>query len=131
MPKKANALDRAKPSRSGMTKNSTRAVSERQGWVHRSAACCAAAHLPGHPLELNRRKLLHAADIIRDTLEEGVAILGSILRDPEARDADKLKATEMLMDRAWGKPLNPIIVGRVRTRPSTSGSLRLGTSLHR
>src|SRR6266545_5716220 len=62
--------------------------------------------------ELNRRKLLKAADIIRDSLEAGVRILRSIIDDPGARDADKLKAAELLMDRAWGKAMQPIVVAR-------------------
>jgi hypothetical protein len=113
MPRKETALDRAKPIEEWDDEElqQHRPRNKHGKFQGRPPA------VPPHILrqvraELNRRKLDRAADIIRDTLEAGVAILGEILADPEARHADKLKATEMLMDRAWGKAVQPLIVGR-------------------
>jgi hypothetical protein len=62
--------------------------------------------------ELNRRRLKSVADLIRDSLEEATRVATEILRNEDARPADKIKVWELMLDRAFGRAVQPIIVGR-------------------
>lgn len=73
---------------------------------------------PGRPFEKGKsgnpagRKPL--APEIKDMLlplgEKSVAALKKVLEDPEAKDSDKLRATEIVLDRLLGKPQQAVEV---------------------
>jgi hypothetical protein len=54
--------------------------------------------------ELVRRRLAKAYDLIRESTADAVRLLRSIVNDPEAADGDRIKAAELILDRAMGKP---------------------------
>lgn len=53
--------------------------------------------------ELVRRRISRAGDLLDETLEDAVALLGLVIRDPKAQYADRIKAAGMVMDRVMGK----------------------------
>lgn len=113
MTKKPNAFDRAKPIEDydieelekGRPRNS------KGGFAGKPPAVPARIYqqMLG---ELNRRRLIQVAELIRDSLVEATEVARSILLDPDARDADRIKVWELLLDRAYGKAIQPLIVAR-------------------
>lgn len=58
--------------------------------------------------ELVRRKLSKAYELMNDNLNDAVALLGEIVRDPTAENRDRLKAADMIIDRVMPKQIQPI-----------------------
>jgi hypothetical protein len=109
----ANALDNPKPIEEWDDEEL------RQGRIRNSKGTFAGKppRIPPHIFrairsEETRRKLLHAADIVRDSLEDAVSLWREIVNDPSAKESDRLKASELIAERAWGKAITPVVVGR-------------------
>ncbi|MGI9121194.1 MAG: hypothetical protein ACR2G7_13935 [Acidimicrobiales bacterium] len=65
-------------------------------------------------LELTRRRMSQAYELMRDDLVAAVQVLGEVVRDPEASNRDRLKAAELIMDRVLGKATERV---EVKLRP--------------
>lgn len=64
--------------------------------------------------ELVKRTLDEAAQVLRDNVVDAVTLLGTVVRDKEASNGDRLKAAEMIMKHTL--PREPIAVSvEVRT----------------
>lgn len=53
--------------------------------------------------ELTRRRMGQAYELMREDLVAAVQVLGSIVKDTEASNRDRLRAAELIMDRVLGK----------------------------
>ncbi len=58
--------------------------------------------------ELVRRLQTKARARLDEDLYDAVAIMGEIIRDPDASNADKLTASKLIQDRVWGKAANRV-----------------------
>ena len=63
-------------------------------------------------------------DLARMNAPEGLEVLLSIMRNPEARDADRLAAVRELLARGYGRPSVSIVVHAAEEAPSISAALR-------
>ena len=57
-------------------------------------------------------------DLARMDAPEGLEVLLSIMRSPEARDADRLAAVRELLERGYGRPSVSIVVHAAEEAPS-------------
>lgn len=75
--------------------------------------------------ELWRRTVNTANEKMRDSLPEAVEILMSLARDPRVRDADRIKAIGMIMDRVLGKVPDKILFAETEmgTKPKWMDAL--------
>lgn len=48
-------------------------------------------------------------DIVRANTVKAINTLITIMDDPDAKDADRIKASELIIDRAYGKAAQPIV----------------------
>lgn len=49
------------------------------------------------------KTLRKAENICRRNTLDAVKLIGQIVRDPDAKDSDRLKAAGMILDRVWGR----------------------------
>ncbi len=49
------------------------------------------------------KTLRKAEDICRRNTVDAVNLIGQVVRDPTAKDSDRLKAAGMILDRVWGR----------------------------
>jgi hypothetical protein len=49
------------------------------------------------------KTLRKAEDICRRNTLDAVKLIGHVVRDPHAKDSDRLKAAGMILDRVWGR----------------------------
>lgn len=52
--------------------------------------------------------LVKVRDLARAHTEEAIAALVSIMSDPDGDTGPRVRAAEALLDRAWGKPSQPL-----------------------
>ena len=61
----------------------------------------------GNPLG-GQRGIGQVRELARQHTEEAILTLAAIMRDPAAKDAARVAAATALLDRAWGKPTQPL-----------------------
>lgn len=61
--------------------------------------------------ELVRRKLSKAYDLLKDSLVDAVVLLRTVVTDPDAQYADRIKAAKIIMDRVLGKATERVELG--------------------
>lgn len=58
-------------------------------------------------------------EAFKNATPKAIETLQTILDNPEARDGDKIRAAEIILDRAWGKPTQSMeLDGKVDTAPT-------------
>lgn len=85
--------------------------------------------LPGNKSNGGRPKLPdELKQSFRDAAPEALEVLKKILRNEEARDADRIRCAEIILDRGYGKPVQAVDfdtssaeVGVVLLPPRTDG----------
>jgi hypothetical protein len=58
--------------------------------------------------ELTRRRFSRAHDLLASSLADGALMLRSVINDPDAPTADRIKAAEVMFDRVLGRPRESI-----------------------
>jgi hypothetical protein len=51
---------------------------------------------------------LEVKEAARAQTQDAIAILAHIMKNPKARDADRIHAAEILLNRAWGSPVQSV-----------------------
>ena len=51
----------------------------------------------------------------RDASKEACEVLVRIMNDPAAKDSDRIKASEVILDRGWGRPSQAVEVDMTNT----------------
>jgi hypothetical protein len=63
-----------------------------------------------------------ATDLARELAEEAVDTIAEVMRDPLAEQKDRLKAADMILDRAEGKPGQAVLVVQQRQQARLAAS---------
>ncbi len=64
----------------------------------------------GAPKKYDR---FYVASLARDCTDEAVGLLTEIMRDKTAKHVDRIKASELLIERGWGKAPQEIRMGNI------------------
>ena len=107
-----------------MAENSTKTVKKRgTGRPFKKGVCPNPSGRPKMPTEMR--------DAFKSLAPESLEVLRKIMQSEEARDNDRIRAIEIILNRGYGTPVQSIEIGNKDDDPFNVMSLTYGEALQR